>query len=66
MSKAEQPVSPTSGRWFDAPRGSCDHDLVVLLSDVSGKATGVEGRTVLWCAGCEASWWEDLSNVRKS
>lgn len=66
MSKADQPVSPASGRWLDAPRSSCDHDHVFLLSDVAGQPANVSGRTVVWCAECEASWWEDQSNVRKS
>lgn len=63
MSKPEQPVEPVSGRWFNAPRGSCEHDRVVMLTDASGQQVSREGRTMLWCAQCEENWWEDLSNV---
>ena len=66
VSKAEQAVEPASGDWLDAPQGSCDHDHVVILSDPAGDPAGVGGRTMLWCAECDMSWWEDLSNVRKS
>ncbi len=67
MSRAEQSVSPACGRWLNPPpRSECDHDRVVLLTDVSGDAVDVGGRTVLWCSECEASWWEDHTNVKKS
>jgi hypothetical protein len=67
MAKAEQAVEPASGGgWLNDPSGSCDHDRVVLLTDVSGDGVVVSGRTVLWCADCEEQWWEDLSNVKQS
>lgn len=63
MSEPKQEVQPRSDRWWSAPRSSCDHDRVAVLTDPAGQPSDREGKTALWCRDCEEIWWEDKSNV---